>query len=399
MMKHKVMRGMLLAVCAGMTVACQSKDEWKLVWEDDFNGACIDASYWNIEDNARGGGNAELQYYSPENVTIERHPVTGESCLVLSARREDYKNRPCTSARLNTQDKVTVCYGKIEARIAFPYTADGLWPAFWMLGNNLATDLGDNDDVDALRDSLESVGRTVWPKCGEIDIVEMGHKDGIVTGTQDRFFNGACHWGESFNNGAYPNVGMFYTADYPVQGDFHLFTVIWTEDSLAMYLDLDKSEKTAALKDKSDKTAALKDKSTKTAALKDKSEKTKAELQSEDEHNRLSSFDFEPSVDGGLSTKGNDIFPDAKPYFALSLRNKEVNEPGHYFNHPFYLVLNLSVGGFFPDMPSTPKYPELITADDPSFRRVTALPADGTPVKMYVDYIRVYRQKTADAQR
>ena len=242
--------------------------------------------------------------------------------MVLSARREDYRNRPCTSARLNTQDKMTVCYGKIEARIAFPHTADGLWPAFWMLGNNLATNLGDNDDVDRQAAQLAKEGRVVWPKCGERDICEMGHHTGIENGTQDRYFNGAAHWGESFNNGAYPNVGGFYTSDYPVQGDFHLFTLIWTEDSIAMYLD---------------------------------------------------------SI--------------TQPYFQLSLRNKEINEPGHYFNHPFYLVLNLSVGGFFPDMPAEEKYPLLITADDPSFQRVTALPADGTPVKMYVDYIRVYKQR------
>ena len=302
--------------------ACCSKSEYKLVWSDEFDGETLNAAYWNVEDNARGGGNAELQYYAPKNVTIERHPETGESCLVLNAQREDYGNRPCTSARLNTQDKVTVEYGKVEARIAFPYTADGLWPAFWMLGNNLATNLGDNDDIDAQVAQLEKENRVVWPKCGEIDICEMGHHTGIENGTQDRYFNGAAHWGESFNNGAYPNVGGFYTADYPVQGDFHLFTLIWTEDSIAMYLD---------------------------------------------------------SI--------------TQPYFQLSLRNKEINEPGHYFNHPFYLVLNLSVGGFFPDMPAEEKYPLLITADDPSFQRVTALPADGTPVKMYVDYIRVYKQR------
>ena len=84
--------------------------------------------------------------------------------------------------------------------------------------------------------------------------------------------------------------------------------------------------------------------------------------------------------------------PDAMPYFQLSLRGKEVNEPGHYFNHPFYLVLNLAVGGFFPDMPAAEKYPERITADDPSFQKVTALPVDGSPAKMYVDYIRVYKK-------
>ena len=318
-------KGLLLAF-ACLTIACQAQNEYHLQWSDEFDGTELNRDYWNVEDNARGGGNAELQYYTPRNISIEKHPVTGESCLVLTAKKEDYGNRPCTSARLNTQDKVTVHYGKVEARIAFPYTADGLWPAFWMLGNNLAKNLGNNDDVDKTKAALAKQGRVVWPKCGEIDICEMGHHKGIENGTQNRYFNGACHWGESFNNGAYPNVGGFYTADYPVQGDFHLFTLVWTEDSIAMYLDQDK-------------------------------------------------------------------YPETAPYFQLSLRNKEVNQPGHYFNHPFYLVLNLAVGGFFPNMPAAEKYPERITFDDPSFQRVTALPADGTPVKMYVDYIRVYTKQ------
>ena len=87
-----------------------------------------------------------------------------------------------------------------------------------------------------------------------------------------------------------------------------------------------------------------------------------------------------------------DKYPEVEPYFQLSLRGKEVNEPGHYFNHPFYLVLNLAVGGFFPNMPAAEKYPEVIPMDDPSFMKVTALPEDGTPAKMYVDYIRVFKK-------
>ena len=314
----------IIIACAATLAACAPKQpQYTLVWEDNFDAPELNADYWNVDDNARGGGNAELQYYAPKNVSIERHPVSGESCLVLNAQREDYYYttlddergyRPCTSARLNTQDKVTVCYGRVEARICFPHTANGLWPAFWMLGNNLATDLGDDDSIDDLAAVLAKQGRVVWPKCGEIDICEMGHKNGILNGTQDRYFNGACHWGESWNNGAYPNVGEFHTWDYPVQGDFHLFTLIWTEDSIAMYLDLD----------------------------------------------RLGKAEFVG------------VYPDA-----------------HYFNHPFYLVLNLSVGGFFPDMPNPKKYSDSISASllDP----VTALPADGSPVKMYVDYIRVYQ--------
>lgn len=299
--------------------------QYTLAWSDEFDGTEINTAYWNLEDNARGGGNAELQYFAPKNASIEKHPVSGESCLALTAQREDYHYgeggyRPCTSARLNTQDKVLIEYGRVEARIAFPRTGNGLWPAFWMLGNNLMTDLGNDDS----NDNVHQAGRVVWPKCGEIDICEMGHSNGIKAGTTDRYFNGACHWGESWNNGAYPNTAGLMTADYPVQGDFHLFTLEWSEDSIAMYLDRDK-------------------------------------------------------------------YPETAPYFQLSLRGKEVQQPGHYFNHPFYLVLNLSVGGFFPGMPNPDKYSKTISPD--LLEPVTALPKDGTPVKMYVDYIRYYKRK------
>ncbi len=322
MMKHTT--AYIALAMVALLSSCAPKDSYTLVWEDTFDADTLNTAYWNIEDNARGGGNYEMQYYSPRNVSIENHPVTGERCLVLSARREDYGNRPATSARLNTQDKVTVQYGKIEARIAFPNTADGLWPAFWMLGNDIARDLGNDDTVDSCAAELAQSGQVVWPRCGELDIVEMGHQDGIAKGLQDRYFNGAAHWGESFNNGRYPNKAGVCEAPYSVQDGFHLFTLVWSEDSLAMYLDQDR-------------------------------------------------------------------FPEAAPYFELSLRDKALNQPGHYFNKPFYILLNLAVGGHFPGMPTSPKYPEQVTADDPNFQRISALPADGTPVKMYVDYVRVYR--------
>ncbi len=305
--------------------ACGQREQYTLIWEDNFDGDTLNTAYWNVEDNARGGGNAEMQYYTPRNISFENYPGSNEHCLVLNAKREDYGNRPATSVRLNTQDKVTVQYGKIEARIAFPYTANGIWPAFWMLGNDIARDLGNDDTVDTQATELARKGQVVWPRCGEIDIVEMGHRDGIAKGLQDRYFNGAAHWGEAYNNGEYPNRAGICEAPYAIQGDFHLFTVEWSEDSLAMYLDKDQ-------------------------------------------------------------------YPEVAPYFALSLRNKEVNEPGHYFNKPFYLLFNLAVGGYFTGLPTNPKYPELVTADDPNFQQITGLPTDGTPVKMYVDYVRIYKE-------
>ncbi|MEN3042023.1 MAG: glycoside hydrolase family 16 protein [Fervidobacterium sp.] len=128
---------------------------WKLVWADEFDGKELDRNKWKYDiGNNNGWGNNELQYYTEgKNIKIEN------GMLIIEARREDIKewNRVYnyTSSRIKTESLFSVQYGKIEARIKFPY-GKGLWPAFWMLGSN-----------------IRYVG---WPMCGEIDIVEfLGH--------------------------------------------------------------------------------------------------------------------------------------------------------------------------------------------------------------------------------
>lgn len=196
------------------------KDGYKLVWQDLFNTETLDETVWNIEVNGDGGGNAELQYYRRENVSMGIEPESGRHCLVLTARKESFGGKQFTSGRINSMNKKFFTHGKIESYIKFPKTANGLWPAFWLMGNDYKT--------------------AGWPKCGEIDILEMGNAEGIRKGTQDRYFNGACHWG-FYKNGAYPNYAKASTWEYSLQdGEFHLFTLIWDESSLKMYLDLDK---------------------------------------------------------------------------------------------------------------------------------------------------------------
>ena len=198
--------------------------EYKLVWEDTFDGTTLDeAGKWSVEVNGQGGGNQEYQYYRRENLSVGIDPVSGESCLIITGKKESFSGKSFTSGRLRTAGKMSFKYGKIEGRVKIPHTANGLWPAFWMMGANYS-----------------QVG---WPKCGEIDIFEMGNVNGIRNNTQDRYFGGHFHWGESYNGGAYPNTGSSKTNPYSIQGeegDFHLFTVIWTSGSVKMYLDLDK---------------------------------------------------------------------------------------------------------------------------------------------------------------
>ena len=187
---------------------------YKLYWSDEFDGPSLNTDWWTCETGrgSNGWGNAELQYYTdrPENVDVR------DGKLVITARKESYQGATATSARLITLGKVYFKYGYVTASIKLPKTANGLWPAFWMMGND-----------------FKSKG---WPNCGETDILEMGHVGGINAGTQEKFLNGACHWGEP--NHAY--YGPSYTNSYSVQdGQFHTFTCIWDENQIAMYIDLD----------------------------------------------------------------------------------------------------------------------------------------------------------------
>ena len=191
------------------------KSDYRLVWEDDFSGKELDRRYWNVEDNGTGCGNEELEYYvdSPENVSLR------DGNLVITARRTNHKGKKFTSGRVNTLGKAAFTYGIVEARMKFPTTTNGLWPAFWMMGNDIE--------------------KSDWPLCGEIDILEMGHANGIKAGTQDRLFNGAVHWGSKWND-HHISVGD-YTSSYSLQdGEYHVFTCVWTEKRIEMFVDEEK---------------------------------------------------------------------------------------------------------------------------------------------------------------
>lgn len=190
-----------------------SLSDYVLDWEDDFNGSALDREVWNVEVNGTGCGNNELQYYvdSPENVS-----VAGGN-LILTARRADYNGtHSFTSGRVNTRGKKTFTYGLIEARIKLPKTADGLWPAFWMMGDDIV--------------------ENGWPLCGEIDILEMGHANGIAAGVQERLFNGAIHYGRD-TQAHRQQVGDRTNAYSLQDGEYHNFYLSWTPERLDMYVD------------------------------------------------------------------------------------------------------------------------------------------------------------------
>ncbi len=192
-----------------------SAQDYQLVWNEDFTEESLDRAVWNVEVTNNGGGNNELQYYVEKGVSLGVEPTTGKHCLILTATKEDYIDRECTSGRVNTKNKMYYTFGRINARIKFPRTDNGLWPAFWQMGNN-----------------YDQVG---WPKCGETDIIELGHQNAFSKGTQDRYFNGAMHVGRRWDQ--VWSDAQSTTWPYSVEDTFHIVTMIWTPSTIDMYMD------------------------------------------------------------------------------------------------------------------------------------------------------------------
>jgi len=207
----------VLALLLPALVSAQIATDWKIVWSDEFNGpagAPPDPAKWNYDLGGGGWGNNEIETYtdSPANVFQD-----GQGNLVIRAIRDAAGNY--TSARLQTGSPTASTqtadlswqFGRIEARIKLPF-GQGVWPAFWMLGEN--------------------IGTAGWPACGEVDIMEnFGTYHNNLTVN-----NSTAHGpGYSGSNG----IGKSYTlpGGETVNSDFHVYGIEWSRDSVEWLVD------------------------------------------------------------------------------------------------------------------------------------------------------------------
>jgi beta-glucanase (GH16 family) len=177
---------------------------WKLVWQDEFNGDTLDLNNWTFDLGANGWGNAELEEYTnhTDNVRVEN------GNLIIEARQDETAQYGYSSARIKTQDLQAWQYGRVEGRLKLPQ-GQGIWPAFWMLGNDIST-------------------TAMWPNCGEIDIMEFIGKE------PNSIYNTAHGPGYS---GA---KGLGSHTDLPqgsLQNDFHVYAIEWESTEIRWYID------------------------------------------------------------------------------------------------------------------------------------------------------------------
>ena len=289
--------GLLLACGAQASASVTNPAIGQLLWSEEFNGPSLDASRWTATDgngcqiNLCGYGNAELEYYSPNNVSIADVPFEpGTRALAIRAQNQTVGSNVFTSGKIDSRGKVQVQYGMIEIRMATPNIATGLWPAAWMLGTSPQT----------------------WPRNGEIDIMEMGHKAASRTAAGSPSANNfvgsnvitwqqaACVPGnESCAASTAWQTRNWYVPSVSLANRFVTYRLYWTESEMRF-----------------------------------------------------------TTIDNGVE---RNMYDAPLPVNSTALQA------------PFYLLLNLAVGGNFTDAAS----PGQVTA-----------PLPGT---MYVDYVRVYQ--------
>ena len=305
--KKKIRTSTLLLKSLGfvsilMAFSCDSDETQKianytiLVMSDEFDvEGAPNSEIWNydIGTGVDGWGNNELQYYTDrsENVTVQN------GLLVISAIEEDYNGASFTSAKLLTKGKFSQAYGRFEARIKVP-GGSGLWPAFWLLGENI--------DVDG------------WPQCGEIDIMEYRRQEPTKV-------SGSIH-GPGYSGLTVPQGQI--TKSYDLGNDrydagFHVYGIEWGPDYINFYID-------------------------------------------DVLYNQITPSDIEVTPADAVYTLNDGVAAtdDTEAIPGTDITGDWV------FNKPFYIIINLAVGGNFPGSP-----------DD----------GENFPQNMLVDYVRVYR--------
>lgn len=179
------------------------KDEMKLVWSDEFDGLSDEPNpeVWDYKEGAHGWGNNELQNYTKNR---ENSYVTNGTLKIEAKKNEKGK---WTSARLFSQYKKSVAYGYIEVRAKVPVDK-GCWPAIWMLP--------------------ESNAYGIWPRSGEIDIMEASAN---VWGNK---VYGTAHCLAGHGGNPIISVGKEMKK---IDKKWHTYAVNWTPEGITWYYD------------------------------------------------------------------------------------------------------------------------------------------------------------------
>ncbi|HBA69475.1 MAG TPA: hypothetical protein DCZ40_08985 [Lachnospiraceae bacterium] len=178
--------------------------QYNLKWQDEFDGDSLNRDDWNVELHEPGWVNAELQEYVDSNENI--YLKDGKLEIKPIQTKNADGTYSYTSGRITTQNKHDYTYGLFEARVKVP-TGKGYLPAFWMMPTD------------------ENIYGQ-WPRCGEIDIME-------VMGDDTKKAHNTIHYGNPHSQ----NQGTYTLEEGSFAEEYHTFAVEWLPGELIWYID------------------------------------------------------------------------------------------------------------------------------------------------------------------
>lgn len=212
----------VIAIAPAGTSAVASKEfspniaPGTLVWSDEFantSGANSqpNPSTWTYDTGNSGFGNQELENYCAWGSTTAPCDPSNPNAFVgtdgyLHVVARQPSSGVYTSARLKSQGLFSLGYGRLEASIKIP-EGQGLWPAFWLVGNDYAT--------------------VNWPACGEQDIMEH-----VNSPTPDWVLGSVHMPNQNLSEPYPPSYGAGFAA-----GEWHTYGMIWSPGKIEYYVD------------------------------------------------------------------------------------------------------------------------------------------------------------------
>ena len=189
---------------------------WEVIWSDEFNYTGVpDTTKWNYHNDYIGNNEQEGYTSSTKNSYVENGSLRITAIKEQTVYRDPSGRQttyPYSSARLNTENKFTVQYGRIEASIWIPGNA-GVWPAFWTLGAS-----------------------GYWPNCGEFDIFEYSGGKPLGGVTPPNYINSNFIY--RMADGSTRNLSnMAYLYDITPTDGYHTYAVEWDQKGISWYYD------------------------------------------------------------------------------------------------------------------------------------------------------------------
>lgn len=209
-----------------------SIEGWSLIWSDEFDNNIFDTDIWDRQVMMSPYNNEFQKYTGAESTAYEE-----DGNMVLKADWDgiEHSKGHYTSARVisnpggyrgdSGSTGKTMTFGKISTRIKLP-SGKGIWPAFWMLGDNTS----------------ETGGDTPWPSCGEIDILETGFSGNTDGEYGHATLGGAIHYDSTINDNTGWDAWDYLTDHVTLStgiyaDDYHVYEIEWDANLIVWRID------------------------------------------------------------------------------------------------------------------------------------------------------------------